>query len=667
MCGIVASVNWGDASCLRRMTSIQAHRGPDDEGHWEHCSKSGTWVGLGSRRLAILDLSPAGHMPMSNEDGSIWITYNGEVYNFRELRAELAAKGHSFRSDTDTEVVLHLYEECGASCVERLNGMFSFAICDLRQGEPVLFFARDHFGIKPLYYIHQGHKLGLASEAKALLELPGLDVEVDLEALNQYMTLLWVPDPKTLFRGILKLPAGHWALFRGGDLLVRRYWDLEFPSRSTRYTRSAEDLSEELRERLRASVRSQMISDVPLGAFLSSGLDSSSIVALMAEASDSPVRTYTITFPPRYRVGETTIDDPSVADLVAERYGCIHKQLVVEPNVVDLLPKLVWHMDEPTADPAIITAYLVCREARHEATVLLSGIGGDELFAGYRKHVVRRWAPAYQRLPSWTRRRVIEPFLLGLPSMRGTPLKGPVRLLKKMARSGSLPPEDAFLMDSTYLDSTQRSMLYSPEMASLARDMDPWQQHRGYFGQVAHGDFLNQMLYVDTKAFMVSLNLTYNDKMSMAVSVETRVPFLDRELVEFAAREVPPDMKLHGYLRPSTKHILRKAMRSALPAAVLRQKKAGFGAPADYWLAHDLQPLVDHLLSPSQVAKRGLFEPRTVSRLVAEQRSGSQDWSLQIWQLLTLELWLTAFVDRCGRDWVRQPCVATGGPVRGQL
>src|SRR5205807_1351289 len=297
MCGINGLVNCGDGETLARMTHVQAHRGPDDSGSWERTFPDGSYIGLGSRRLAILDLSPLGHMPMCNEDRTVWITYNGEVYNFAELRRELESKGHRFSSHTDTEVILRLYQEEGPDCVKRLNGMFAFAICDLRSGSPTLFMARDHFGIKPFYYFHRGRRFGFASEIKGLLQIPELEAELDPQSLHQYLTFLWVPDPKTMFRHITKLPAGHYAILRNGELRIQQYWDLTFPTVDHRYTGCEADLSEEVRERFRKSVEAQMVSDVPIGAFLSAGLDSSSIVAIMRQATQRPVRTYTITFP----------------------------------------------------------------------------------------------------------------------------------------------------------------------------------------------------------------------------------------------------------------------------------------------------------------------------------------------------------------------------------
>ncbi len=645
MCGISGLVNWGDAETLSLMTQVQSHRGPDDSGLWERRFPDGGYVGLGSRRLAILDLSPDGHMPMSNEDGTVWITYNGEIYNFADLRSELKGKGHRFRSHTDTEAVVHLYEEYGVDCLNRLNGMFAFAICDLRGSSPKLFLARDHFGIKPLYYCERSGKLAFASEVKALLEVPGIEATMSREALDQYLTFLWVPDPLTMFEGIRKLPAGHYAVWQSGELTIKQYWDLTFPPAEHRFERRQGELAQEIRERFCASVAQQMVSDVPIGAFLSAGLDSSSIVAAMARKH--PVRTYTITFPEKYRVGETTIDDPAVPRSFASQLGCEHHEIVVEPDVVDLLPKLTWHMDEPTADPAIITAYLVCREARKQSTVLLSGVGGDELFAGYRKHAAHAWAEEYRRVPSMVRAGA-ERALFALPGFRGTRMKGPVRLAKKMARSASLSPTEAFIRNGTYLDGDQRADLYAPGWQSS--NGDPAARHRTAFGKVSHAEFLNQMLYLDTKIFMTTLNLTYNDKMSMASSVEVRVPFLDRQLAEFVAWNIPPRWKLKGKWRPVTKYIFREAMRSMLPEEVLQQPKAGFAAPVDYWLAHDLRPMVDDLLSENQVRKRGLFRPEVVRRYVDEHRRGAEDWSMQIWQLLTLEIWSQVFLDGGARS-----------------
>jgi len=579
-------------------------------------------------------------MPMSTPDGRLTIVYNGEVYNSRQLREELEARGYQFRSSSDTEVVLYLYNELGPASIRRLNGKFSLAIWDQLRHE--LFIARDHFGVKPLYYCHQRDRFAFASEIKSLLQLEGMPRRIDFNALDQYLTFLWVPDPLTMFEEILKLPAGHYAVYRDGDFTLQRYWDLDFPPEGHEFQSNEKELSTELRERFTRSVKAQLVSDVPVGAFLSAGLDSSSIVAAMANGNGTPLRTFTIAFPEKYRRGELTLDDTEVSKRTAQYFDCQHTEITVESSVVDLLPNLVWHMDEPVADPAIITAFLVNREARKTVTVLLSGVGGDELFAGYRKHLAHNLAQHYQRIPETVRSRIIEPFVQALPGMRGTAAKGYVRLAKKMARRGSLSYQDAFLMDSTYFTDNQKIDLYTTQIREKINGDHPWSRHREYFARISHAEFLNQLLYVDTKAFMVSLNLNYNDKMSMASSVEVRVPFLDWEFAEWVAWNVPPDLKLHGR---TTKHILREAMRPVLPQEVLNQKKAGFGAPADYWLAYDLREMVDDLLSVSRINERQLFDAQVVRRLVEEQRAGIGDWSAHIWQLLTLELWMQTFLD----------------------
>jgi asparagine synthase (glutamine-hydrolysing) len=348
------------------------------------------------------------------------------------------------------------------------------------------------------------------------------------------------------------------------------------------------------------------------------------------------------------------LDDPAVPARLARQLGCENRQIVVEPDVASLLPKLCWHMDEPTADPAILTAYLVCREASRDVTVLLSGVGGDELFAGYRKYAAHYWAQFYAKTPR-ALGKFAEAAISNVPNLRGTRFKGGMRMAKKMLRSAALPPQQRFIRNCTYFDSAQRNGILTRDLRSQIADMRPDRAHRAAFENVSHANFLNQMLYLDTKIFMTSLNLNYNDKMSMASSVEVRVPFLNRELAEFVAWNVPPHMKLKGHLFPTTKHIFRKAMHPVLPGEVLRQPKAGFAAPTDYWLANDLREMTDDLLSESRTRSRGLFRSDTMQKLIQEHRSGKQDWSMQIWQLLTLELWMQNFLDRSSDSSEREP------------
>jgi asparagine synthase (glutamine-hydrolysing) len=638
MCGIAGLVNWGNRSILERMTGLLRHRGPDDFGIHEWLTSDGTWSGIGNRRLAILDLSAAGHMPMTNDDSTLTITYNGEVYNSPELRRQLEMKGHRFRSRTDTEVVLKMYEEYGPACVERFEGMFSFAILDQRRDQ--IFLARDHFGVKPLYYMCRNGRFAFASEIKAFLALPDFQIRVSPEELQQYLTFLWVPEPATIFDGVLKLPAAHWAIFKRGELRIQQYWNHSLPSEGSAFTLSEDETIEALRAYFEHSVTQQMVSDVPLGAFLSGGIDSSSIVSTMRSLTQARIRTYTIGFPSVARVGESTLDDPAIASELASSLDCDHHHIEVTSDVASLLPALMYQMDDPVADPALLMTHIVCREARKEVTVLLSGIGGDELFAGYRKHRAQYWNEIYRRLPATMRRRAIEPIINSLPTAGGTRFQGPIRLAKKMARSADHDPIEAALLNVTYMSDALRT-----ELCKESSGVDTWQTHRRHLEDVAHADFLNRLLYLDFKTFLPSLNLAYIDKMSMASSVEVRVPFLNRRLAEFAFREIPPSLKLKGGFRSTPKYILKKAMADRLPAAVLGAPKAGFGAPIHRWLSYELREMVDDLLSSERLRSRGFFDPGVVARLIREHRAGSADWSYQLWQLLTFEFWGQVFLD----------------------
>ncbi len=640
MCGIFAIATAGGHGRVPQALDTLLHRGPDGSGMWANPSRQ---VALGSTRLAVRDLSPLGHMPMANEDESVVITYNGEIYNHAELRLMLEAKGSQFKSTSDTEVVLRAYEKFGRDCVRHLDGMFAFAIWDAKREE--FFVARDHFGVKPFYYFQQGERFVCASEVKALLTVPWVTAAVNVTALHQYLTFLWVPDPLTMFDGILKLEAGHCATFRNGTLEIEQYWNLDFPSAQHEYPRDESGLVAEFKELFTSAVDRQMVSDVPLGSFLSAGLDSSAIVATMAQLSSEPVRTFTISFPDEFQRSSVTFDDTAVAARTAASFGCRHTDIMVEPDVVDLLPKLIWHLDEPIADPAAITAFLVNREAKSTVTVLMSGVGGDELLAGYRKHSAHFRATAYRRIPSTLRHGAIEPLAERLPAMPGSRLADPIRFFKKMIRGASLSADDMFLMNSTYFPGSNLAQLVSPEHWRHMLPLDPWDRHRKHFNSVEGVDPLNRMLYVDTKAFMTSLNLTYNDKMSMANSTEVRVPFLDRHLAEFMAQQVPPSLKLHGHRRLTSKYLLRQAMAGVLPNEVLEQPKAGFGAPLNRWLQSDLAPMIGDLLSPDRINKRGWFQPLEVQRLLERQRTGRDDLSLQIWALLTFELWQQQFID----------------------
>lgn len=632
MCGICGIVGQPDEQLIKSMLARIAHRGPDDEGVYIAKTFSEQRVGLGHRRLSIIDLSPAGHEPMSDASGRIWLTFNGEIYNFKQLRRELEASGHRFKSNTDAEVIIYSYLEWGRDCLTRLNGMFAFAIWDSQ--DESLFLARDRLGIKPLYYADTPAGFAFASEVKALLAVPDAERSVDLAVLDQFMTFLWTPGPRTAFRGVSKLPPAHCLVYRNGKAEVSEYWDLKFEED---YSITEAEWIERVREQVTRSVRGQMLADVPLGAFLSGGVDSSSIVALMSGVSELKPTTYTFGFRREDLCYDILEDDVKYARVVGERFATDYHEAYLEPHVMELLPKLVYHMDEPVADPAIITSYLICRSAREQLTVLLSGMGGDEVFAGYPRHAAVKIAEAYNLIPSFLSRPVVD----ALPGARPGRLTALFRNTKKLARSASLPERERYLGFGTYFTETEKRAMYSGELAGAAREFDAYAEHQRYFERVADEEFVNQMLYVDMKTFLPCLNLTYTDKTSMASSTEVRVPLLDHELVELAAR-IPAGLKLKGL---TGKYILKRAAEAWLPCEIVHRKKAGFSAPVRAWLVRDLGDVVEDLLSESNIRRRGYFEYPHIRRLIDDNLAGREDNSLKVFQLLTLELWHRAFID----------------------
>ncbi|HKP12425.1 MAG TPA: asparagine synthase (glutamine-hydrolyzing) [Blastocatellia bacterium] len=632
MCGICGVVGQVDESLMSAMLARIAHRGPDDEGVYITTTAAGASVGLGHRRLSIIDLSPAGHEPMADASGQVWLTFNGEIYNFKSLRRELEAAGHRFRSDSDAEVIIYAYIEWGRDFLSRLNGMFAFAIWDAR--DQSLLLARDRLGIKPLYYADTPAGFAFASEIKALLAIPGLERAVDLAALDQFLSFLWTPDPKTIFKGIHKLPPAHYLVYRDGSSETFEYWDVRFDEDDSL---KESEWVERLREQIKRSAEMQMVSDVPLGAFLSGGLDSSSLVALMTAAGDRRMTTYTFGFTKedlRYDILE---DDVKYARVVGREFGTDYHEAFLEPRVIDLLPKLVYHLDEPVADPAIITSYLICKTARERLTVLISGMGGDEVFAGYPRHAAVRVAEAYNLIPSF----ITRPVVAALPGARPGRFTALFRNTKKLARSAALPERERYLGFGTYFTAGDKAGLYAGAMREAAGEFDAYAAHRRYFDRVAGADFVNQMLYVDLKTFLPCLNLTYTDKTSMASSMEVRVPLLDHELVEMTAR-IPARLKLKGLTR---KYVFKRAAEAWLPREIVYRKKAGFSAPLRAWLARDLRGMVEDLLSEANIGRRGYFEYGFVRRLIDDNLSGREDNNLKIFQLLMLEIWHREFID----------------------
>ena len=646
MCGICGTVGFAEQRQLNAMNSAIVHRGPDDGGSHIICRSDGVpWVGLANRRLSIIDVSSAGHQPMSNEDGRIWLAYNGEVFNYLDLRPTLESQGHVFRSNTDTEVLIHLYEEHGVDFLSELNGMFGLALWD--HANQRLLLARDPFGIKPLYYLPLGGgRLAFASEVKSFIAGGLLKPELDDEALHYYLNFLWVPGPKTLFKGVFKLMPGHCLLWHDGQFEVKPYWD-ELPVVNPR-ERSEAELAEELRAILYAAVKRHLISDVPLGVFLSGGLDSSSLLALGTQITNRSMKAYTVAFRAEDAQHEQSDEDPKYARLVAEKYGADHHVIELKPDIASLLPKIVWHMDEPVADPAAITSYLICKAAREQLTVLLSGQGGDEIFGGYRVHLTERFSRPLTSLPAFIRDKVmlnawdILPSIKNnLPGIRPGKVMAFHRYFRKVLQGAGYGREKSYVFHRSYYAPGEQQGLYTQGFASQVEQYDPYATHLKYFDRVKGADFVDQMLFLDQKTFLPELNLTYSDKTSMAASVEVRVPLLDQQVAAFM-RQVPARYKIKG---TQQKYLFKLAMEGILPPEVIWRGKASFGAPVRSWLKEDLRPMIQEFLSEKTLKQRGYFEPVAVQRMINQHVTGQEDRPLQIWALLTLEIWMQQFVD----------------------
>ncbi len=643
MCGIFGIISKEpiDRQVLEKATRLMVHRGPDDFGIFtKHYGPSTMHynVGFGHTRLSIIDLSPAGHQPMCNETETIWIVYNGEIYNYKELRAVLEQKGHLFKSNTDTEVIVHAYEEWGVNCLHKFNGMFAFGLWD--EKNRTLFLARDRLGIKPIYYIQLNNKFIFSSEIKSILQIPDVKREIDLDGLHSVLLLLWIPNERTILKNIFKLLPGHYLIYKNHTISIQKYWDI-----SIDIDENLNNETERLCELLRVSVKNQMISDVPIGAFLSGGLDSSAIVALMTEITKQPVTTYTIAFSKEDQSFEAMPDDSKYARFVSECFKTNHREFVIKPDIVNLLPKIIWHLDEPIADPAAINTYLICKSAKESGTtVLLSGMGGDEIFGGYRKYLSVRVDNFFRLLPIEFRKSLAQGILADLPVASADKGYKLLRWAKWFARSTSSNSFLSYIRNSSYYGEFEIRQLLNSNFRKTYYELFPIKQFYGLKEKIKNKDIINQMCYCDTKMYLPGLNLTYTDKASMAASVEIRPPLLDHRIVEFAFR-LPAYKKIMNFKQ---KYILKKAMEGILPDAIIRRPKAPFGAPLRSWIARDLNPLIEELVSERAVKNRGYLNYDYVRKIIDENRSGKEDNALRIWAFLTLEIWFRTFIDEDG-------------------
>jgi asparagine synthase (glutamine-hydrolysing) len=562
---------------------------------------------------------------MLSHDGRYVLTYNGEIYNYRELREQLRSLGHQFRTATDAEVLLAAVTEWGWDAMDRLNGMFAFAVWDNQ--ERTLTLARDHVGIKPLYYtfIPSNNDAPPAfvfgSEIKAILATKLIKPALNPEALHQFLTFLWSPDPNTLFQNIKTVPPAHLLHFRNNEIQLEQWWDVSFNHIEEGHNEAW--WRERTLETLDRVVRMEMVSDVPLGSFLSGGIDSSGITALMQRhVNGQRISTYTVGIESQDLRYDIIPDDVRWARRVNEQLQTDYHEIMLQPSVA-------------------IPSYLVSRAARETLTVMLSGMGGDEVFAGYPRQMAMKIASAFDPVPQLLRRPLMKSVAGLLPGGLPGKLTAPLRNAKKFARSAALDFEDRYLGYGTYFSDDMKRRLYSDDWRTLTRDYDPYATHRAYFARVADAAPLNRLLYVDLKTFLPCLNLMTTDKTSMAANLEVRVPFLNREMIEMAAR-MPPRLKLHGLKR---KYVLKRALEGVLPRDVIWRRKAGFGAPIRSWLRGPLKPLIAELLSDDVVKRRGLFRPKEVKRVIDANYSGREDYNLHVFQLLGLELWHRAFID----------------------
>lgn len=643
MCGITGAI-WTDPATaldeatLARMTALVAHRGPDDCGEYrsEYRLETGghpqPGVAFGHRRLSIIDVAGS-RQPLANEDGSIWLVFNGEIYNFRELRRRLEGSGHRFRTQGDVETIVHLYEDEGVEFAKYLWGMFAIAIWDAPRRRLVL--ARDRLGKKPLVYRAERDRVLFASELKCLLAVPGVPREIDPGAIDEFLTYQYVPHPNTIFRGIRKLPPAHYAVWQDGRLEVSSYWQPDFAREEHR---PVGEWVEELRSRLTDAVRLRLQSDVPLGAFLSGGVDSSLVVGLMSKLGANPVRTFSIGF------GEPEYDETRYAREVAAQFGTEHHELRVEPKIVELLPKLAWHYDEPMADSSAVPTWYVSELARREVKVALTGDGGDELFAGYDRYGAVRLSALIDKLPGPLKRLMASGIWQRLPG--GNRRRSLIRRLKRFSAALGRPIERRYLDWIGIFAEADRAALYSDEFLASLPDVDPaefllraWRRSKGR-------DPVTAASLADLTTYLPCDLLTKVDIASMAHGLECRQPMLDHRVVELAVA-MPVKLK-HRFGRG--KRILLKAFGDLLPRSVCKRRKMGFGIPIDSWLRGELCEFArDTLLSPTALA-RGYFRPEAMANLLEEHMRGTRNYGYQVWSLLTLELWHRQWVDQAASD-----------------
>jgi len=634
MCGICGKLTTDgkpvDEGLLRKMSSVLSHRGPDDEGVYISAQHAGIGshvnIGLGHRRLSIIDLSEAGRQPMSNEDKTIWMVFNGEIYNFQSLRAELESKGHRFHSRTDTEAIIHLYEEEGIDAVKRLVGMFAFAIWDERKQSLIL--CRDHIGIKPLVYSWDGNSLSFASEIKGLLQDPDVKREMDWDALSLYLTLNYIPAPYTIFKNIKKLKPGHILVFQNGEVREEAYWNIEPKPRENSTEKDFTARKHELFKTMEEAVRMQMIADVPLGAFLSGGIDSSIVVGLMARNSSRPVETYSIGYKDMPLFDETDY----ARDVALFNQTDHHEIKLGAGDIMEAIPQVLASFDEPFGDSSAVPTFVVSRETRKGVKVALSGDGGDELFAGYRMYKGEEWYGRYRLIPSFIRKNLIEPYFMSLSDSRDEKLSDYIRRSKKFIRGAKDTFAERFFTWNEIFSRDLRDMILH---TSKTVDQELGIKLMASRLNELQNDHINSMLYADLKESLPGDMLKKVDAMSMFHSLEVRVPILDHRVCELAF-SMRGDWKLRN---GKSKYVLVDTFKDILPPSLHDRPKWGFEMPISKWLKTDLKYLIEEYLSKDVVMRQGIFNYAVIQELVSNLISSRVDTSWQIWNLIVFQVW----------------------------
>ncbi len=605
------------------MTGAIVHRGPDDDGFYVNEN-----VGLGMRRLSIIDVAH-GKQPIHNADETKWIVFNGEIYNYQELRTGLEKRGHVFYTNSDTEAIVHLYDEHGADCLQYLRGMFAFAIWDDR--DKSLFLARDRVGKKPLLYSQQTNgNLIFGSEFQALLQHPAISREVDLEAIDSYLSYLCIPAPQTAFKQIRKLEPGHWLRWKNGEVETKRYW---LPDFSKKIKISEEDAIEETTRILRESTKLRMISEVPLGAFLSGGVDSSIVVALMAQESSQPVKTFSIGFE------EQDFSELKYAKRVAEHVGAEYNEFIVRPNALEVIPTLVEHYGEPYADSSAIPTYYVAKETRAHVTVALNGDGGDESFAGYERYAAMRFAETYNRLPKTLRKMFVEAPVNLLPTSELK--RSRFRDAKRFFQAANLPKTERYFRWMSTFNRDSKSEIYAKDFSAAVSTQNASEFQDRWFAKANGSGILDAALLTDQMTYLPNDLLVKVDIASMANSLEARSPFLDHKVMEFAA-SLPENLKMQRF---QTKSLLKKVAARLVPKEVVYRRKMGFGVPIGKWFREDMKDFVRGVLLSEKSLKRGIIKPEMLERFVNEHTNAERDHAFQLWTLLMLELWFQRFID----------------------